>query len=153
MVTFLVCPVSPELSASLGYESKSCSVMSDSLWPHGLYSPWNSPGQHTGVGSRSLLQGIFPTQGSNCGLLHCRQILYQLSYQGGPSGDTPDSIDLLFTISVGHPMPNLFLNWKVASGAQWREGPGCDLVSDTSPGTYMQSRLKESALSCKPQSP
>ena len=58
--------------------------MSDSLQPHGLYSPWNSPGQNTGVGSLSLLQGIFPTQGSNPGLLHCRQILYQLSYQGGP---------------------------------------------------------------------
>ena len=46
------------------------------LWPHGLYSPWNSPGQNTGVGSLSLLQGIFPTQGSNPGLAHCRQILY-----------------------------------------------------------------------------
>ena len=43
-------------------ESKSHSVMSDSLRPHGLYSPWNSPGQNTGVGSLSLLQGIFPTQ-------------------------------------------------------------------------------------------
>ena len=52
--------------------------MSDSLWSHGLYSPWDSPGQNTGVGSRSLLQGIFPTQGSNPGLLPCRQILYQL---------------------------------------------------------------------------
>ena len=38
-------------------ESKSCSVMSSSLWPHGLYSPWNYPGQNTGVGSQSLLQG------------------------------------------------------------------------------------------------
>ena len=37
--------------------------MSDSLWRHGLYSPWNSPGQNTGVGSLSLLQGIFPSQG------------------------------------------------------------------------------------------
>ena len=55
--------------------------MSDSLQPHGLYSPWNSPGQNTGVGSLSLLQGIFPTQKSNRGLLPCRWILYQLSYQ------------------------------------------------------------------------
>ena len=47
--------------------SESCSVVSDSLWAHGLYSPWNSPGQDTGVGSLSLLQGIFPTQGSNPG--------------------------------------------------------------------------------------
>ena len=91
--------------------------MSDSLWPHGLYSPWNSPGQNTGVGSLSflqrifkprsstlqadslpaepqgkfkstgvdnlsLLQWIFLTQEWNQGLLHCRWILYQLSYQG-----------------------------------------------------------------------
>ena len=57
------------------------SVISDSLQPHGLYSPWNTPGQNTGVGSFSLLQGIFPTQGLNPGLPHCRWILYQLSYQ------------------------------------------------------------------------
>ena len=58
--------------------------MSDCLWPHGLYSPWNSPGQNTGVDSLSLLQGIFPTQGSNPGLLHCRLILYRLKHQGSP---------------------------------------------------------------------
>ena len=45
---------------------------------------WNSPGKNTGVGSHSFLQGIFPTQGSNPGLLHCRQILYHLSHQGSP---------------------------------------------------------------------
>ena len=54
-------------------------VTSDSLWPHGLYSSWNSPGQNTGVGRLSLLQG------SNPGLLHCRWILYQLSHKGNPS--------------------------------------------------------------------
>ena len=58
--------------------------MSDSLWPHGLYSPWSSPGQNTGVGILSLLQGIFPIQGSNPGLPHCRQILFQLSHGGSP---------------------------------------------------------------------
>ena len=68
--------------ASMESESESRSVVSDSLRPRGLYSPWNSLGQNTGVGSLSLLQGIFPTQGSNWGLLHCRQILYQLNYQG-----------------------------------------------------------------------
>ena len=47
-----------------------------------IYSPWNSLGQNTGVGSRSLLQGIFPTQGSKQGLPRCRWILCQLSYQG-----------------------------------------------------------------------
>ena len=65
-------------------ESESHSVVSDSLWSIGLYSPWNSPGQNTRVDSRSLLQGIFPTQGSNPGLAHCRPILYQLSHQGSP---------------------------------------------------------------------
>ena len=54
--------------------------MSDSLQPHGWYSPWNSPGQNIRVGSYSLLQGIFPIQGSNPGLPLCRLILYQLSY-------------------------------------------------------------------------
>ena len=54
----------------------------NSLQPHGLYSPWNSPGQNTGVGSLSLLQGIFPTQGSNPSLPHYRQILHQLSHKG-----------------------------------------------------------------------
>ena len=49
-----------------------------------LYSPWNSPDQNIGVGSHLLLQGIFPTQGSNSGLLHCGQILYQLSHKGSP---------------------------------------------------------------------
>ena len=54
------------------HESESHSVVYNSLGPHGLYSTWNSPGQNTGVGSLSLLQGIFPTQGSNPGLPHCR---------------------------------------------------------------------------------
>ena len=62
----------------------SCSVVSDSLWPHGLYSPWNSPGQNTEVGSLSLFQGIFPTRGLNPGLPHCRRILDQLSHKGSP---------------------------------------------------------------------
>ena len=64
--------------------SESRLVVSDSLQPHGLYSPWNSLGQNTAVGSRSLPQGIFPTQGSNPGLLHYRRILCQLSHQGSP---------------------------------------------------------------------
>ena len=58
--------------------------MSDSLQPHGLYSPWNSLGQNTAVGSLSFLQGIFPTQGLNLGLWHSRQVLYQLSHKGNP---------------------------------------------------------------------
>ena len=64
------------------YESGSCSVVSDCLQPDGLYSSWTSLGQNTGVGSLSLLQQIFPTQGSNPGLPSCRRILYQLSHMG-----------------------------------------------------------------------
>ena len=64
--------------------SEGRSVVFNFLQPHGLYGPWNSPGQNTGVGSLSLLQGIFPTQGSNPGLPHYRWILYQLSHKGSP---------------------------------------------------------------------
>ena len=53
-------------------------------YPLGCNSPWNSPGQNTGVGRLSLLQGIFPTQGLNPGLPHCGQILYQLSHKESP---------------------------------------------------------------------
>ena len=60
-------------------------VVYDSLQPHGLYSPWYSPVQNTGMGSLSLLQRIFPTPGLNPGLLHFRQILYHLSHKGNPS--------------------------------------------------------------------
>ena len=62
-------------------ESESRSDVSDSLQPHGLHSPGNSPGLNTGVCSLSLLQGIFPTQGSNPGLLHRRRILDQLNHK------------------------------------------------------------------------
>ena len=63
--------------------------MSDSLKPHGLQPtrllrPWDFPGKSTGVGCRSLLQGISSTQGSNVGLPHYRQTLYHLSHQGSP---------------------------------------------------------------------
>ena len=64
-------------------ESESHSVVSNSLQPQELYSPWNSPGQNTGMDSLSLLQGIFSTQGSNPGLPHCRWILYSGKYYLG----------------------------------------------------------------------
>ena len=62
--------------------SVSCSVVSNSLWPHGVSMELNSPGRNTGVGCHSFFQGIFPTQGLNLGLLNIRQILYHLSHQG-----------------------------------------------------------------------
>ena len=75
-------------------ESESRSVLSHSLRPHGLYSPWNSPGQNTVVGSLSILQGFFPSQGSNPGLPQCRRILYQLSHKGSPR--TPEWVAYSF---------------------------------------------------------
>ena len=81
------------LLKNLESESVSCSIVSDSLRPHGLQSArllclWNFPGKNTwkrkGLGCHSLLQRIFSTQGSNLGLLHYRQIFYHLSYQGSP---------------------------------------------------------------------
>ena len=65
----------------------SLSFMSDSatswiILPARLLCPWDSPGKNTGVGCHALLQGILLTQGSNPGVLHCRQILYHLSHQG-----------------------------------------------------------------------
>ena len=62
----------------------SRSVATNSLRPHGLCGWWNSLGQNTRVGSLSLLQGIFPTPGSNPGIPNCRWILYQLSHKGRP---------------------------------------------------------------------
>ena len=61
--------------------AQSCPTLCD---PVDYNSPWNSPGQNTRVGCRSLLQGIFPAQGSNPGLPHCRWILYQQSHAGSP---------------------------------------------------------------------
>ena len=110
----LLHPINPQWK----WKSESQPLVSDSLQPHGVYSTWNSPGQNTRVGSCSFLQGIFPTQGSNPaeppgknkntrvgslsllqgifltqevnqGLLHCRSISYQLSYQGSPFTHKP----------------------------------------------------------------
>ena len=92
-------PKNAQIAAQLlASESESCSVTSDSLQPHGLYSPWNSLGQDIEVDSLSLLQGIFPTQRQNPGLPHCKKILYQLSHKGSPrileSQPIPSPVDL-----------------------------------------------------------
>ena len=69
--------------------------MADSLRPFGLYSPWNSPGQNIGVGSLSLLQEIFQTQGSNPGLLYCKWIFLPAEPQGKPKNIGVGSLSLL----------------------------------------------------------
>ena len=90
-------------------ESESRSVLSDSFQPHGLYiySPWNSPGQNTGVGTLSLLHGIFPTQGSKPGLLHSGWILYQLSHKGSPSVVKPLTKNHTMSVWLQNSLPKL----------------------------------------------
>ena len=105
------------LHSSVGKEteSESCWVLSDSLRPHGLYSPWNSLGQNTAAGSFSLLQGIFPTQGLNPGLPHHRRILYHLSHR---------EAQLLKNLPAMQETPVGFLG---ALGSSAREGIGYPL--------------------------
>ena len=78
LISFFSHPIPFLASWSEVKVAQSCLTLCDPC------SPWNSPGQNTGVGSLSLLQQLFPTQELNRGLLHCRQILYQLSYEGSP---------------------------------------------------------------------
>ena len=118
-------------------ESENHSFVSDSLQPHGLLSPWNFPGQNTGVGSLSLLQEIFPTQGSNPGLLHCRQILFQLSPKGSPR--TPEWVAYPFSRGSSRPRNRtgvsctaggFFTNWAI------REAMGNKLLQNLSEGNW-----------------
>ena len=107
---------SPRKPPCWNSESVSHSVISDSLWPHGLWPtrllcPWDSPGKNTGAGCHFLLQGIFPTHGPNLGLLHCRQNLYCLSHWGSPCSNrvvinwhVPCSKSTYFFLPSLHPM-------------------------------------------------
>ena len=107
-------------------ESESCSVLSDSLRPRALYSPWNSPGQNTGVGCLSLLQGIFPVQRSNSGLPHCKQILYQLSHKGSPQlvGGVCNSLGSVLLHqkfeAIDGPVFQLSFIWQAKENTSWR---------------------------------
>ena len=92
--------VLPSSTPQLVVTSLTFSVMSDSLQPHGLYSPYNSIGQNTRGSSLSLLQGIFLTQGLNPGLPHCRQMLYTLSHQGSPDNKIILVIEVLIVIII-----------------------------------------------------
>ena len=87
MIEFILrkshCDINTKPKETQGSECVSRSVVSDS-WLIRPLCPWNSSGKNTGLGSHSLLQGTFLTQGLNPGLSHCRQILYHLSHQGSP---------------------------------------------------------------------
>ena len=83
-------------------------VLADSLQPHGLQPtrllcPWGFPGKDTGVVCCFLLQGIFPTQGLNLGLLNCKQILYWLGYQGSCSIYSLGIISKILPLFFSHP--------------------------------------------------
>ena len=122
------CVFFQDLSGWEHSESESRSVVSDSLPPHGLYCPWNSPGQNTGVGSLSLLQGIFPTQRLHPGPLHCRQTLYQLSHKGShskqPSNHGAAHPSLKMSLYLPSPLPH-----DPPQGSRW----SCQLYHLTQP--------------------
>ena len=103
------------------------SVMSDSLQHHGLQParllcPWDSPGKNTGVGSYSLLEGIFLIQRSNMDLLHCKTILYHLNHQGSPKCrhnshyfshcSLPTDLSIWYMFSI-YLLSFYFLSWEV----------------------------------------
>ena len=108
--------------STVSSSSESHSVVSNSLQLHGLYSPWNSPGQNTEVGSLFLLQRIFPTLGSNLGLLNGRQILLPAEPQGKSKNTRVGS--LAYPFSSGSSWPRnqtrvsciaggFFTNWAI----------------------------------------
>ena len=86
-----------------GSVTQSCLTLM-TLWTvaYQAHLSMDFPGKKMGVGCHFLLQGIFPTQGPNLGLLHCRQILYQLCYEGSPPVD-PGSLktNVLLLVSLG----------------------------------------------------
>ena len=124
----------------------SHSVVSDSLQPHGLqpsrlFHPWDFSGKSTGVDCHFLLQGIFPTQGLNPGLPHCRQTLYPLSHQGGPSKEGKIQIIQSFWT----------LGYACVIWAEWRQGSRVSwITSGVSVGTtrLLHALGHRSRLSC-----
>ena len=103
-------------------ESESHSIMSDSLWPHeptSLLCPWNSPGKTTGVGCHFLLQDIVPIQGSDPGLLYCRQIPYHLRLQR--KKESIDVANIIVTYIKKSPHPNLQFSTLIVNTSTLRK--------------------------------
>ena len=130
------------------------------------YSPWNSPGQNTGVGSLSLLQGIFSTQGSNSGLPHCRRILYQLSHKRSPRilewvaypfarGSPPPRNQTGFSCIAGR----FFTNWAIREACSVTQScptlwdpMDCSLPGSSVHGVF-QARILEWVAMSPPRRP
>ena len=125
--------------------AQSCPTLCDPM--DRPYSPWNSPGQNTGVGSLSLRQHIFLTLELNWGFLNCRKILYQLSHQGSPvvKNSPANSGDLRAEGSIpgsgrypigrhGNPLQKSCLENPMDRGAWWATVHGVAKI---------QTRLKQ----------
>ena len=83
---------------------------------------WVQRGQNTGVGSRTLLQGIFPTQGLNPGLPHCRQILYQLSHWGSPRKQGGEAVLIKVRLRTGSASLAAHSVDQADLGSTWSQG-------------------------------
>ena len=111
-------------------QSESRSAVSNSLWPHGLYSPWNSPCQNTGLSSLYLLQGIFATQGLNPGHPHCRQILYSWATREAQEHSNYHSAVLIshaskVMLKILQARLQQYINWELPDlQAAFRKGRG-----------------------------
>ena len=98
------------------------SCLTRGLWPSRLLCPWDSPGKSTGVGCHALLQGIFPSQGSNPYLPHCRQILYCWAPREAPCLNYCHSFMWFFFFFFKE------RHWE--KKAVWRDPGGFDLVGE-----------------------
>ena len=116
---------------------KSHPAVSDSLQPHGLYNPWNSLGQNTGVGRLSLLQGIF--SGINPGLPYCWRILYQMSHNHLKIL----AILLYFVSKFAFLLPKIIHMLTLSSSSNKPHSLSSDLVS-----YFTENREKQSGKKC-----
>ena len=108
-------------------------VMSESSQLYGRCSPWNFPDQNTGVGSCSLLQGIFPTQGSNPGLPHCRWILVPSEPPGKPKNTGVGSLSLLQWLFLTRELNQGLLHCKqILYQLSYQGGPKINLNKNNS---------------------
>ena len=117
-------------------KSEVAQVVSNPLQPHGLQPsrflcPWDFPGNSTGVDCHFLLQGIFPTQGSNPGLPHCRQMLYCLSHQGSPIRQLLNQENKQAFSSLNKTLTNKWKHIQTTTLSQ---------VGDQMPGDYIDMR-------------